>query len=113
MRPDRPDGVSLRHYDGLGAVWTVKKASGRHPDPFGSFRTPFGQHRVLIARRAREENFQNNIPTYVPTFAGVGVNMSTSTFAMNHFHILIHPYSPRAQPLCSGCLGELGTALER
>ena len=86
MRPDRPDGVSLRHYDGLGAVWTVKKASGRHPDPFGSFRTPFGQHRVLIARGAREENFQNNIPTYVPTFAVVGVNMPTKTFAVKQIN---------------------------
>ena len=47
MRPDRPDGVSLRHYDGLGAVWTVKKASGRHLDPFGTFRMPFGLHRVF------------------------------------------------------------------
>ena len=34
-----------------------------------------------------------NIPTYVPTFAGLGVNMSTSTVAITQFNILTHPYA--------------------
>ena len=47
---------------------------------------------MLIARGAREENFQNNISTNVPTFAVVGVNISTSTFAVMQINGYRGPY---------------------
>ena len=72
---DAGDPVELaQRYDAQGAdelVFLDITASSDHRAP---------------AHGAREENFQNNIPTYVSTFAVVGVNMPTKTFAVKQIN---------------------------